>query len=129
MKTFTRLVACCFVVPIGLMAQQDATAKGANGPSLEQRVRAIEDREAILHTLREYVYTGDFGKDPRHYTDLYTEDAVFQSIASPPSGSAVATDLAARADKGTGTGAVVGRHALDEWIINEWRMRDLSRAE
>lgn len=46
---------------------------------LEERVRTIEDKEAILKTMYAYAYLIDFGKEVHDYTDLYTEDAVFQN--------------------------------------------------
>ena len=91
-------------------------------PSLEQRVRAIEDKEAILKTMYQYAYTIDFGKDVHEYTDLYTEDAVFQNNLSVT--STTATPEVTRPS----TGAVAGRQALEKWITNEWQNRERNRA-
>jgi hypothetical protein len=124
MKRLILLTACCgIVVPISLLADPPAE-KSSEIRTLEQRVRAIEDREAILKTMYDYAYAIDFGKDVREYTDLYTDDAVFQSVPPPPPGSAVPADLAARAEMRPAAGAVVGRKALEAWITNEWQVRD-----
>jgi len=123
MKSYIRLMAFCMMIPPGLVAQS-APAKSSENRTLEQRVREIEDREAIRKTMHEYAYTIDFGNDVREYTDLYTDDAVFQSVASPPRGTAGPIDLASRAEKRSASGAFVGRRALEEWITNEWQVRD-----
>ena len=73
MKNLIALIIGCAVLPLALNAQSTAS------PTLEQRVRAIEDREAILKTMYSYAYLIDFGKDVHDYTDLYTDDAVFQN--------------------------------------------------
>jgi SnoaL-like domain len=116
-------MSCGVLIPLGLIAQS-APAKSSENRTLEQRVRDIEDREAILKTMYEYAYTIDFGNDVREYTDLYTADAVFQSVASPPRGTVGPVDLASRAEKRSAHGAVVGRRALEAWITNEWQVRD-----
>jgi hypothetical protein len=119
------LTAACAAFSIGLMAQSSAPAKPPEKLSLEQRVRALEDHEAILKTMYQYAYTIDFGRDVREYTDLYTDDAVFQSIAAPLPGSAAnAGATAPREGSAKGPGAVVGREALEKWITNEWQMRE-----
>ena len=107
------LIAGCLAVAVSLMAQQPAQK------SLEQRLKAIEDREAILKTMHAYAYTIDFGREVHEYTDLYTEDAVFQSVLAPAPRGASNWESIAR-----GPGAVVGREALEKWIINEWQVRD-----
>ena len=103
----------------GLVAQSPAPSKPAASSSLEQRVKAIEDREAILKTLHAYAYTIDFGRDVREYTDLYTEDAVFDSVPAPEPRGASNWGPVAR-----GRAPVVGRAALEKWIVNEWQMRE-----
>lgn len=123
MKSLILLMASGSIVPIGLPAEP-AAEKATETHTLEQRVRAIEDREAILKTMYDYAYALDFGKDVREYTDLYTDDAVFQSVPPPPTGAAVPADLAARAEMRPAAGAVVGRKALEAWITNEWQVRD-----
>ena len=110
-----------------LAAQSSVPAKPSPKPaalSLEQRVKAAEDREAILKTLYAYTYVVDFGHDVKEYTDLYTDDALFQSVAAPNPGRT--WSLSPSVDEGsrTGPGAVVGREALEKWIINEWNMRE-----
>ena len=97
---------------VSLMAQQPAQK------SLEQRLKALEDREAILKTMHAYAYTIDFGREVHEYTDLYTEDAVFQSVLAPAPRGASDWGPISR-----GPGAVVGREALEKWITNEWQMR------
>lgn len=112
MKRRILFIAGCMAFAITLRAQQPAQK------SLEQRLKAIEDREAILKTLHAYAYTIDFGREVREYTDLYTEDAVFQSVMSPAPRGASDWGPIARVP-----GAVVGREALEKWITNEWQMR------
>ena len=119
MNKLMQLAAACVGFSIGLTAQSPAPAKPPANVSLEQRVRALEDREAILKTMYQYAYTIDFGQDVREYTDLYTDDAIFQSVAAQPSASALSTAASA-----TARGAVVGRQALEKWITNEWQMRE-----
>ena len=116
MKNLIASIVCCVVFPLGLMAQSTAS------PTLEQRVRAIEDKEAILKTMYAYAYLIDFGKEVHEYTDLYTEDAVFQNNLTASTTSAAPEDI--RPDKG----AVSGREGLEKWIINEWQNRDRGRA-
>ncbi len=123
MKSYIRLMSCCVLIPLGLIAQP-APGKSTENRALEQRLRDIEDREAILKTMHEYAYTIDFGNEVHEYTDLYTDDAVFQSLASPPRGTVGPVDLASRAEKRSAKGAVVGRRALEAWITNEWQARD-----
>jgi len=68
--------------------------------------------------MYQYAYLVDFGQDIHEYTDLYTEDAVFQSI--PPAGLA---DIAHTTPR-PGNGAVIGHQGLEKWITNEWQARD-----
>jgi ketosteroid isomerase-like protein len=105
-------IAALLANSLSLLAQSPAQK------SLEQRVKAIEDREAILKTMHAYAYVIDFGREVREYTDLYTEDAVFQSVLAPAPRGASDWGPIARAP-----GAVVGRDALEKWIVNEWQMR------
>jgi hypothetical protein len=107
-KTVIRLAAGSLALAIGLIAQ---SPKSGAKHSLEQRVKAIEDRDAILKVLNQYTYLVDFGTDVHEYTDLYTDDAIFQ-----PNAANGATP--------TSPGASVGRAGLEKWIINEWQMRD-----
>jgi SnoaL-like protein len=116
MKKLIRLAAGGLVFSIGLMAQSATAIKPAASPSLEQRaleqrVRAIEDRDAILKTLYQYAYLIDFGHEIREYTNLYTDDAIFQPNA-------------ANGNTPTSPGAVVGRAGLEKWITNEWQVRE-----
>lgn len=106
-----RLAAGGLVFSIGLLAQSATAIKPAASQSLEQRVRAIEDRDAILKALNQYTYLVDFGHEVREYTDIYTEDAIFQANA-------------ANGNLPTSPGAVVGREGLEKWITNEWQVRD-----
>jgi hypothetical protein len=124
MKTTIRMIAYALAAAVALMAQSPKEATRADGRSLEQRVRAIEDKDAILKVMNAYVYAVDFGKEIREYTDLYTDDATFLSVPPPAPGNPVPADLPARAALRPATGAVVGRHAIEEWITNEWRVRD-----
>lgn len=124
MKQLARLAAGCVGFSLGLAAQTSVPAKPPVSASLEQRVRAMEDHEAILKTMYQYAYTIDFGHDVREYTDLYTDDALFQSIAAPPAGSTSNSGPSAREGSARGAGAVVGRQALEKWITNEWQMRE-----
>jgi hypothetical protein len=105
------LAVACVGLSVGLTAQSSAPKKPAGKVSLEQRVRALEDRDAILKTMYQYAYLIDFGHEVREYTDLYTEDAIFQ-------GNAAAGALP------TSPGAVVGRPGLEKWITNEWQGRE-----
>ncbi len=107
-----KLISCvfeCLLCSAVLLAQ--SSPKAPAKPSLEQRVRAIEDRDAILKVLNQYTYLVDFGSDVHEYTDLYTEDAIFQ-----PNAANGATP--------TSPGASVGRAGMEKWITNEWQMRD-----
>ncbi len=76
MTTLIRFAIACAAVPIGLTAQSATEARSSKNPSLEQRVRALEDKEAILKVMYQYAYTIDFGHDVNEYTDLYTDDAL-----------------------------------------------------
>jgi hypothetical protein len=111
MRILIRLAAGGLVFSLGLMAQSATAIKPAATQSLEQRVRAIEDRDAILKTVHEYAYLIDFGHDVHEYTDLYVDDAIFQ-----PNAANGATP--------TSPGAVVGRQGLEKWITNEWQVRE-----
>ncbi len=107
-----KLMSCalgCVLLNAALLAQ--SSSKSATKHSLEQRVRAIEDRDAILKILNQYTYLVDFGTDVHEYTDLYTDDAIFQ-----PNAANGATP--------TSPGASVGRAGMEKWITNEWQMRD-----
>ena len=73
MKKLIALIIGSVVFLLALMGQSTAR------PMLEERVRTIEDKEAILKTMYAYAYLIDFGKEVHDYTDLYTEDAVFQN--------------------------------------------------
>jgi len=116
MTTLIRFAIACAAVPIGLTAQSATEARSSKNPSLEQRVRALEDKEAILKVMYQYAYTIDFGHDVNEYTDLYTDDAVFQgnAPANPPAGASARE----------GRGAVLGRQGLEKWITNEWQGRE-----
>jgi ketosteroid isomerase-like protein len=105
--------------PGSLVAQSAPPSQKTASLSLEQRVKAIEDREAILKTMHAYAYTIDFGREVHEYTDLYTEDAVFDSVPSPAPRGASEWGPVAR-----GRAPVVGREALEKWIVNEWQMRE-----
>jgi len=124
----TRIRTLAFALTaVYVVAQSPRTERAANlesGAALQQRVHALEDKDAILKVMYAYAYTVDFGKETREYTDLYTDDATFLSVPPPAPGSPVAPDLAARAALRPATGAVTGRKALEDWIINEWKMRD-----
>ena len=117
-------------VSLGLSAAlcaQSPTAKPsgkASVQSLEQRLKTAEDREAILKTLYAYTYLVDFGHEGREYTDLYTDDALFQSVAAPVPGRTWSMSGSVEEGSRTGPGAVVGREALEKWITNEWAMRE-----
>ena len=124
MNKWMLTAAAAGLAALGLSAQSSAPGNSRGGASLEQRVRAQDDREAILKTLYQYAYTVDFGHDPREYTDLYTEDALFQSIASSVPGNVWNLAPTARVGTEGGPGAVVGRQGLEKWIMNEWQMRD-----
>jgi len=120
MKQWTYLTAVFLALCAALCAQSSVPAK----QSLERRVKAIEDREAILKTLYAYTYAIDFGHNVREYTDLYTEDALFQSVAAPVPGRTWSMSPTVAEGSRTGPGAVVGREALEKWITNEWAMRE-----
>ena len=60
--------------------------------------------------LNQYAYLVDFGHDVSQYTDLYTDDAIFQ-----PNAANGATHQ---------PGVSVGRAGLEKWITNEWQMRE-----
>jgi hypothetical protein len=111
MKQRIYRIAGCLAVAVSLMAQPQK--------SLEQRLKAMEDREAILKTMHAYAYTIDFGREIHEYTDLYTEDAVFQSVLAPAPRGASDWGPISR-----GPSAVVGREGLEKWITNEWQVRD-----
>jgi SnoaL-like domain len=95
MRTLIGLAAGCLIFSIGLMAQSSGKPL-----TLEQRLKAIEDRDAILKVLNQYAYLVDFGHDVSQYTDLYTDDAIFQptrrTARRPP---APASPSAARVSK------------------------------
>ena len=115
MNRLLRLTCGCPLFSIALMAQsapvERQPAKPAANLSLEQRVRAIEDRDAILKVLNQYAYLVDFGQNIHEYTDLYTDNAIFQPNA-------------ANGALPTSPGAVVGRAGMEKWITNEWQMRE-----
>jgi ketosteroid isomerase-like protein len=121
MKRRILLAAASFGLSVVMAAQSAASAKTAKG-SVERQLRASEDRAAILQTLYAYTYSVDFGKDMHEYTDLYTDDALFQSVAAP--GRPWSMSATVEEGSRTGPGAVVGREALEKWITNEWAMRD-----
>jgi hypothetical protein len=106
MRTLIGLAAGCLIFSSGLMAQSSGKPL-----TLEQRLKAIEDRDAILKVLNQYAYLVDFGHDVSQYTDLYTDDAIFQ-----PNAANGATP--------TSPGVSAGRAGLEKWIINEWQMRE-----
>ena len=57
--------------------------------SLEERVRAIEDREGILHNLNQYVRSLDYHLDTSVWLDCFIENGVWwSSIEMPLAGSA-----------------------------------------
>ncbi|MEQ1883599.1 MAG: nuclear transport factor 2 family protein [Bryobacteraceae bacterium] len=105
-------------------ATRAKSAQGQARRAMEQRVKALEDKDAILKVMYGYAYTVDFGKETHEYTDLYTEDATFLSVPSPAPGSPVPATLEERAAQRPATGAFTGRKALEGWIVNEWKMRD-----
>lgn len=109
MKKLMSCVFGCLLFNVALLAQSSPKSHGKQ--TLEQRVRAIEDRDAILKVLNQYTYLVDFGNDVHEYADLYTDDAIFQ-----PNAANGATP--------TSRGAVVGRAGMEKWITNEWQMRD-----
>jgi SnoaL-like domain len=121
MKRWIVLVAVSFGLSTIMAAQSPASAKPAKG-SAERLLRAAGDREAILKTLYAYTYTVDFGTDVHESTDLYTDDALFQSVAAP--GRTWSMSPTVEEGSRTGRGAVVGREALEKWITNEWAMRE-----
>jgi hypothetical protein len=125
-KSILQILAFTLAFTAALPAQSlaEKAAQRTRGRSIEQRVHALEDKDAILKVMYAYAYTVDFGKDTHEYTDLYTDDATFQSVVPPAPGSPVPADLPARAALRPSTGAVTGRKALEDWIINEWKMRD-----
>ena len=126
MKRYIPAAAAFFGLSIALCAQTGPAAKPSarTAATAEQRVKAAEDREAILKTLYAYTYLVDFGHDVREYTDLYTDDGFFQSVAAPVPGRTWSMSGAVEEGSRTAPGAVVGREALEKWIINEWAMRD-----
>lgn len=75
---------------------------------LEARLRALEDKEAVLHTLHAYARAMDFGRDVDAWVDLFTDDGVWKG-----------TPITSTA--GSGIVRVEGRAALGEWYLRGGR--------
>jgi ketosteroid isomerase-like protein len=60
---------------------------------LESRLRAIEDRQAIIDLEADYAYAWDMGT-PRQWADVFTADGVFEML---PAGNLPPTRIAGRA--------------------------------
>jgi len=77
---------------------------------VEKRLRVLEDKEQILHTLHQYCHNLDRATEPDGMIDCFTETGVWSSAV----GSKTA---------GTGGARVEGRKAIAEWFMRGVRSK------
>src|ERR1700688_4090517 len=70
----THLIPLLSVLVLGACAQSQATDAKKAPSSLEARLKALEDQDAILYTMYTYAHSLDYNLEAE-WTDLWTVDA------------------------------------------------------